>query len=136
MLHYQKLINERKPVSDPWLDLANAIVGQAADDYRSNMEKKLSRGLSMKDIELSVLNGRLSEIGVFFKGDWGYMLSRGLAPTIYEKLQAEYAERLADFNVRYPYMVKHRRKVERRRKRSERRWANNKARRKRKKVAQ
>lgn len=135
MLHYAKALNNGNPVSDPWLDLANAIVEQAADDYRSNVEKKLRRGLSMTDLELNVLDGRIFEVEAFFRGGWGYFLSRGLAPVILEKLQAEYSERLADFDVRYPYMVKHRRKVERRRQRAERRWENNKARHKKKKVS-
>lgn len=78
--------------SDPWSELANAVVAQAADDYRRLCHKLITHGVKLSDAELRVLNGRIREIEVFFRSDWGFLLSHGLSKTILEKLQAEFAE--------------------------------------------
>jgi hypothetical protein len=46
----------------------------------------------MSGPEYRVLQGRIREIEVFFKSDWGFLLSHGLAPVIWEKLRDEFAE--------------------------------------------
>lgn len=131
MLEYQKVLNIQKRADDPWKNLANAIVEMTADDYRKNMTRLLGRGLSMSDYELATVQSHITECRIFFESDWGYLLSHGLADVIWEKLQAEFAEDLARFEARLPYMQKHRRKLERKRKAAQRRWAKNKSRRKR-----
>lgn len=88
----EHLTNETKP--DPWTDLANAVVAQAADDYRRLCNKKVKYGATMTDLEWNIVNGEISSIASFFRSDWGFLLSHGLAPTILEKLTAEYAERM------------------------------------------
>ena len=132
MLEYQKVLNSHKKADDPWKELANAIVEMTADDYRRNMTLLIKRGLSMSDIELVTVRSDITECRIFFESDWGDLLSHGLAAVIWEKLQAEFADDLAWFEARLPYMQKHRRKLERKRKAAHRRWAKNKARRKRK----
>lgn len=82
----------QKETPNPWSDLANAIVADAADDYRRLCSKKVRHGATMADIEMSYLNGKISEIEHFFNSDWGNLLSRGLAPAIWERLHAEFAE--------------------------------------------
>ena len=54
----------------------------------------------MSDAELCVLNGRIREIEVFFKSDWGFLLSHGLAKVIWEKLEAEFAEDIKDMEAK------------------------------------
>lgn len=131
MLQYQKALNTARDASDPWGELANAIVEQTVDDYRRNMTRLIKRGLSMSDMELVTVRSYITECRIFFESDWGDLLSHGLADVIWEKLQAEFADRLARFEARLPYMQKHRRKLERKRKAAQRRWAKNKARKKR-----
>lgn len=75
--------------SDPWTDLANAVVAQAADDYRRLCHRLIKSGVKMSEIELNILNAKLNEIECFFQSEWGFLLSHGLAPTILEKLRAE-----------------------------------------------
>ena len=130
MLEYQKNLNHQRHSYDPWKALANAVVETTADDYRRNMSRLLDHGFYMSDVELVAVRSHITECRVFFESDWGYLLSRGLAPVIWEKLQAEFAERLAWFEARLPYLQKHRRKLERKREAARRRWAKNKARRK------
>lgn len=91
MLEYQRVLNTRRNASDPWGELANAIVEQAADDYRRNMTKRIKRGLSMSDLELRMVDSHILEIKQFFESSWGSLLSHGLAPVIWEKLQKEFA---------------------------------------------
>jgi hypothetical protein len=81
----------QRSTPNPWSDLANAIVADAADDYRRLCSKKVRHGATMADIEMSYLNGKISEIEHFFNSDWGNLLSRGLAPAIWERLHAEFA---------------------------------------------
>ena len=131
MLNYQKELVLRREADDPWKALANAVVEQAADDYRRAMQRKLSHGLSMSRIELLNLDSTITDVRTFFEGDWGFLLSHGLAPVIWEKLQAEFATELARFELCLPFMVKHREKLKKKKARQERRWRNNKARRKR-----
>lgn len=78
--------------SDPWSELANAVVAQAADDYRRLCQRLIKSGVKMSGPEYRVLQGRIREIEVFFKSDWGFLLSHGLAPVIWEKLKDEFAE--------------------------------------------
>ena len=134
-LEYQKILNLRHDASDPWGMLANAIVEVAADDYRRNMTRKVTRGLSMSEMEMRYLDSRIIDIKLFFEGEWGDLVSHGLAQVIWEKLQAEFAERLAWFNQRWPYILKHRAKLERRRKKAEARYQKNKHRHKKQKAA-
>ena len=96
MLDYQKVLNTQRDASDPWRELANAIVEQAADDYRRMMTRKVKHGLTMSDIEMMSVDSRILECRQFFESGWGYFLSRGLAPVIWEKLQAEFADQLAE----------------------------------------
>lgn len=131
MLEYQKTLNLRHNAADPWKMLANAVVEVTADDYRQNMTRLIKRGLSMSDFELVTVQSYITECRIFFESDWGDLLSHGLADVIWEKLQAEFADGLAWFEARLPYMQKHRRKMERKRKAAQRRWAKNKSRRKR-----
>lgn len=131
MLEYRKTLNLRHDAADPWKMLANAVVEMAADDYRRNMTRLIKRGLFMSDIELVTVRSYITECQIFFESGWGYLLSHGLADVIWEKLQAEFADDLAWFEARLPYMQKHRRKLERKRKATQRRWAKNKSRRKR-----
>lgn len=135
-LEYQKVLNLRHNVDDPWKSLANAVVEVAAYDYRRCMQKKVTHGLSMSELELRYVDARINEVARFYESDWGYFLSHGLSPVIWEKLQKEFAEQLARFDICYPYAVKRRAKLERRRKRAEARWVHNKHRRKRQKAAQ
>lgn len=86
----EHLTNETKP--DPWTDLANAVVAQAADDYRRLCDKKVKHGVTMSDLEWRCINGELASIDSFFRSDWGYLLSHGLAPVIHSKLKSEYNE--------------------------------------------
>lgn len=86
----EHLTNETKP--DPWTDLANAVVAQAADDYRRLCNKKVKYGATMTDLEWNIVNGEISSIASFFRSDWGYLLSHGLAPVIHAKLKSEYSE--------------------------------------------
>lgn len=86
----EHLTNETKP--DPWTDLANAVVAQAADDYRRLCNKKVKYGATMTDLEWNIVNGEISSIASFFRSDWGFLLSHGLAPTILEKLDHEYED--------------------------------------------
>lgn len=134
LLDYQKVLNLRHDARDPWAMLANAIVEVAADDYRYYMTKKVTHGLSMSATEMMYLDSNILEIKLFFEGDWGFLVSHGLAPVIWEKLQAEFAEQLARFNLCYPFAVKHRAKLERRRKKAEARYRKNLQRRKRQKA--
>jgi len=134
VLEYQKDLHYQRHSYDPWKALANAVVETTADDYRRNMSRLLNHGFHMSDVELVAVRSHITECRVFFESDWGYLLSRGLAPVIWEKLQAEFAERLAWFNLRYPYFVKHRAKLERRRKKAEARYRKNLQRRKRQKA--
>lgn len=131
MLEYQKTLNLRHNAADPWKMLANAVVEMTADDYRRNMTRLIKRGLYMSDFELVTVQSYITECRIFFESDWGDLLSHGLADVIWEKLQAEFADGLAWFDARLPYMQKHRRKLERKRKAAQRRWAKNKSRRKR-----
>lgn len=131
MLEYQKVLNSHKTADDPWKELANAIVEQTADDYRRNMTRLIKRGLSMSEMELVTVRSYITECKIFFESDWGDLLSHGLADVIWERLQAEFADDLARFEARLPYMQKHRRKLERKRKAAQKRWAKNKSRRKR-----
>ena len=134
MLEYQRVLNLRHDATDPWKMLANAIVELSADDYRRLMTKKLAHGFSMSDLEMLSVDSKILEIKIFFESDWGFLVSHGLAPVIWEKLQAEFAERLVWFNLRYPFFVKHRAKLERRRKKAEARYRKNKLRRKKQKA--
>lgn len=86
----EHLTNETKP--DPWTDLANAVVAQAADDYRRLCDKKVKHGATMTDLEWNIVSGEISSIASFFRSDWGLLLSHGLAPTILEKLDHEYED--------------------------------------------
>lgn len=131
MLEYEKVLNTQRDASDPWVMLSNAIVEKTADDYRKNMTRLIKRGLSMSDKELVTVRRYIVECKMFFASDWGDLLSRGLADVIWGKLQAEFADDLARFEARLPYMQKHRRKLERKRKAAQRRWAKNKSRKKR-----
>lgn len=97
MLKYIAPVKQRHPDS-PWLDLANAIVQQAAVDYRRLMERKIKHYLKMSDFERCVLDARIKEIEVFFTSDYGDLLSRGLAPLILGRLQAEFSDRLEELN--------------------------------------
>lgn len=98
MLKYITPVKPEKRPDGPWLDLANAIVQQAAEDYRRLMERKIKHSLKMSDFERCVLDGRIKEIEVFFTSDYGDLLSRGLAPLILGRLQAEFADRLEELN--------------------------------------
>lgn len=86
--------------SDPWSDLANAVVAQAADDYRRLCHKLVERGATMTDFEFNIINGKIREIEGFFTSDWGYFLSHRLAPVIWEKLQAEFADGIKEMLVK------------------------------------
>lgn len=97
-LEYTKRLNLRHDSSDPYKELANAIVEVAADDYRFYMAKKCKHGPSMSDLELRVLDGKIHWIQVFFESDLGFLLSHGLSPVIMERLQAEFAEKEAAVN--------------------------------------
>lgn len=133
MLEYQRVLDSHKRADDPWNELANAVVEVTADDYRRNMNRLIKLGLFMSDMELAIVRSHIKECQIFFESDWGYLLSRGLAPVILEKLQAEFADNLARFEARLPYkqnVQKHRRKLERKREAAERRWLKNKTRRK------
>jgi hypothetical protein len=97
MNSYSRYLNDLndptgKTKPDPWTDLANAIVAQAADDYRRLCKKMVERGATMEPVSFRILDGRIKEIEVFFKSDWGFLLSHGLAPVIWEKLKDEFAE--------------------------------------------
>lgn len=131
MLEYQKALDTKRDASDPWGELANAIVEQTVEDYRRNMTRLIKRGLSMSEEELVTVRSYITECRIFFASDWGDLLSHGLADVIWEKLQAEFADDLAWFEARLPYMQKHRRKLERKRKAAQMRRAKNKSRRKR-----
>lgn len=89
--YYKDYLSENSK-ADPWTDLANAIVAQAADDYRRLCNKKVKYGATMTDLEWNIVNGEISTIASFFRSDWGYLLSHGLAPTILEKLDHEYED--------------------------------------------
>lgn len=91
-LEYTKSLNIRHDSSDPYKELANAIVEVAADDYRFYMAKKCQHGSKMSDLERRVLDSKIHEIEVFFQSDLGYLLSHGLAPVILEKLQNEFQQ--------------------------------------------
>lgn len=86
----ERMASETKP--DPWTDLANAVVAQAADDYRRLCDKKVKHGETMTDLEWNIVSGEISSISSFFRSDWGLLLSHGLAPTILEKLDHEYED--------------------------------------------
>lgn len=105
MNSYSRYLNDLndptgKTKPDPWTDLANAIVAQAADDYRRLCKKMVERGATMEPVSFRILDGRIKEIEVFFKSDWGFLLSHGLAPAIWEKLQAEFADGIKEMLVR------------------------------------
>lgn len=93
MKYYQDMAHTP---SDPWSELANAVVAQAADDYRRLCQRLIKSGVKMSVPEYRVLKGRIREIEVFFKSDWGFLLSHGLAKAIWEKLEAEFAEDIKD----------------------------------------
>lgn len=97
-LEYTKSLNLRHDASDPYKELANAIVEVAADDYRYYMAKKCENGPSMSDLELRVLDGNIHGIQVFFESGWGFLLSHGLAPVILKRLHDEFAEKEAAVN--------------------------------------
>lgn len=97
--YYKDYLSENSK-ADPWTDLANAIVAQAADDYRRLCKKLVDKGAKMEPFAYNVLNGRIKEIEVFFKSDWCVLLSHGLAPVIWEKLQAEFADDINEMLVR------------------------------------
>lgn len=88
------VIHEEKTSAtyDPWKERANAIVEDAAKAYRRYMRKyqKLDKTDRRTEFERNVLMAKIHEIEVFFKSDYGLLLSRGLAPVIWEKLQAEF----------------------------------------------
>ena len=100
---YERYLREQnlhRTRSDPWTDLANAIVAQAADDYRRLCKKMVEYGATMEDFSFRILDGRIREIKWFFESDYGFLLSHGLAPVICEKLQAEFADGLETMRVR------------------------------------
>ena len=96
MLQYQKNLNQKRDASDPWRELANAIIEQAADDYRRSMTRLVKNGLAMSDVEMMCVKSRITECKQFFESGWGYFISRGLAPVIWERLQAEFKDELAE----------------------------------------
>ena len=98
--YYKDYLSENASRADPWTDLANAIVAQAADDYRRLCKRLVGNGAKMEPFAYNVLNGRIKEIEVFFKSDWGVLLSHGLSPVIWEKLQAEFADDINEMLVR------------------------------------
>ena len=100
MLKYMLLLNTQREASDPYKELANAIVETAADDYRSSMREKISKGLDMSDLELYYLNSRISEIKRFFESDWGDLCAHGMALAIWERLQKEFAAQNAAFEIK------------------------------------
>lgn len=60
-------------------ELANAIVIQACEDFRSAM-----RYPHMPNSQLTI-----SEVRGFFRSKWGYELTGGLAPVILQNLEKE-----------------------------------------------
>lgn len=106
MLEYQKVLNTQRDATDPWKELANAIVEQAAEDYRRLMAKKIKCGNKMSDLEMRILNSRILEIKLFFESDWGYLCSHGLAPVIWERLQKEFEIQNAETNAAIAVMSK------------------------------
>lgn len=103
----EHLTNETKP--DPWTDLANFIVAQAADEYRLLCRKAVKHGETMSDYEMSIVNGNLRDLEAFFRSDWGLMLSHGLAPVIWEKLKAEFDTDMKSMRIRREQRLANRR---------------------------
>jgi hypothetical protein len=97
--YYKDYLNENSK-ADPWTDLANAIVAQAADDYRRLCKKMVEYGATMEEFSFRILDGRIREIKWFFESDYGFLLSHGLAPVIWEKLQAEFADGIEEMLVK------------------------------------
>ena len=66
---------QQESVYDPWKALANAVIEQAAEDYREARR----RGDA----------GEIRHLERWFRSGWASDLSRGLAPVILERLQKE-----------------------------------------------
>ena len=69
-----------------YLELANAIVIKAAEDYRSIMQRTVYRD----DYEKRMADSRIKQIERFFKSAYGDLICRGNAEYIWENLQAEF----------------------------------------------
>ena len=77
--------------SGSWaLDLANAIVADAAREYRA-LRKRLvvHRGI-LTDSQIAAIEKQMAQLEAFFT-EWllGEILTRGLGPVILEKLKEE-----------------------------------------------
>ncbi len=78
---YQRI----KPIDDCYKDLANAIVVQAADDYRRIIRgKKLRNGYTYKDEKKKLI--------AFFKGGWCQLLTNVPGREILNRLDKEYEQ--------------------------------------------
>ena len=56
-------------------------------------------GATMEDFSFRILDGKIREIKWFFESEYGYLLSHGLAPVIWEKLQSMFADGLEAMRV-------------------------------------
>lgn len=75
---------------DPALDLANAIVADAAREYRALRKRYIKHHGILTDSQRKALENQMAQIEAFFT-EWllGDILTRGLGPVILEKLQQE-----------------------------------------------
>lgn len=69
-----------------YLDLANAIVIKAAEDYRSIKQRTVYRN----NYEKRMADSRIKQIERFFKSEYGDLICRGNAAYILDNLQAEF----------------------------------------------
>lgn len=75
---------------DPYLDLANAIVADAAKEYRALRKRLYKQYPRMHPSQIKAIRHRMQEIEDFFtKQMLGDILTRGLGPVILEKLKNE-----------------------------------------------
>ncbi len=74
---------KRKYLSKNYIDLANAIVTQAADDYRDVLHKL------KKFPDNDILKAERYELESFFKGEWIMMLTNADGNYIMHELQKE-----------------------------------------------
>lgn len=75
---------------DPYLDLANAIVADAAKEYRALRKRLYKQYPRMHPSQVQAIKHRMQEIEKFFTEQMlGVVLTRGLGPVILEKLKNE-----------------------------------------------
>ena len=75
---------------DPYFDLANAIVADAAKEYRALRKRLYKQYPRLHPSQIKAIRHQMQQIEDFFAEEMlGDILTRGLGPVILEKLKNE-----------------------------------------------